>query len=124
MGGYFELELLALLDWNTHREQIRIFMPEMIGKWQRLMGVTVKNVYIQKMKTKWGSCNVEAGNIRLNSELAKKPIECLEYVVVHELAHFIESKHNSSFVTLMERFMPNWKTYREQLNQLPISEFY
>lgn len=118
------MELLALLDWNTHREQIRIFMPEMIGKWQRLMGVTVKNVYIQKMKTKWGSCNVEAGNIRLNSELAKKPIECLEYVVVHELAHFIESKHNSSFVTLMERFMPNWKTYREQLNQLPISEFY
>lgn len=103
-----------------YREQIRIFMPEMIGKWQRLMGVTVNNVYIQKMKTKWGSCNAKLGNIRLNSELAKKPIECLEYVVVHELAHLLEPTHNSKFVYHIEQFIPKWKTYRDQLNQLPL----
>ena len=108
-----------LLDaW--YREQIKDAAPLLIQKWEKLMCVTVSNFYVQKMKTKWGSCNVESNNIRLNSELAKKPIEYLEYVIVHELAHLIEPTHNSRFVSLMEQFMPKWKAYRDQLNQLPL----
>lgn len=114
-------QIQAILDaW--YRDQLRKSVPELIQKWQKLMGVTVNNFYIQKMKTKWGSCNVQAGNIRLNSELAKKPTECLEYVVVHELAHFIVATHNSSFISLLNNLMPNWKSYREQLNELPLQE--
>lgn len=113
-------QMQVILDaW--YREQIRNNLPEMIGKWQGLMGVTVNNVYIQRMKTKWGSCNAKVGNIRLNSELAKKPIEYLEYVLVHEMAHIIESSHNTSFIGLLNKLMPNWKSYREQLNQLPVT---
>lgn len=108
-----------LLDaW--YREQIKEAAPPLIQKWEKLMSVTVNNFYVQKMKTKWGSCNIESNNIRLNSELAKKPIEYLEYVIVHELAHLIEPTHNSRFVGLMEQFMPKWKAYRDQLNQLPL----
>jgi len=72
------------------------------------------------MKTKWGSCNPDAGSIRLNTELAKKPKECLEYVVVHEMMHLVEPTHNARFVSLMDRTMPNWRTLRDQLNQLPV----
>lgn len=108
-----------LLDaW--YREQIKEAAPLLIQKWEKLMSVTVSNFYVQKMKTKWGSCNVVSNNIRLNSELAKKPIEYLEYVIVHELVHLIEPTHNSRFVSLMEQFMPKWKAYRDQLNQLPL----
>ncbi len=108
-----------LLDaW--YREQIKEAAPPLIQKWEKLMSVTVNNFYVQKMKTKWGSCNVESNNIRLNSELAKKPIEYLEYVIVHELAHLIEPTHNSRFLGLMEQFMPKWRAYRDQLNQLPV----
>ena len=113
-------QMQVMLDaW--YREQLKNAVPELIEKWQKLMGVTVNHFYIQKMKTKWGSCNVQAGNIRLNSELAKKPIECLEYVVVHELAHFIESTHNAGFIGLLNNLMPNWQSYREQLNALPVA---
>jgi predicted metal-dependent hydrolase len=72
------------------------------------------------MKTKWGSCNPLHRSIRLNTELAKKPPECLEYIVVHEMAHLLEPTHNARFVALMERFMPSWRMFREQLNQLPV----
>ena len=72
------------------------------------------------MKTKWGSCNHLAGTIRLNTELAKKPKECLEYVAVHEMVHLLEPTHNSRFIAMMDKFMPNWRLRREQLNQLPV----
>ena len=72
------------------------------------------------MKTKWGSCNPRAGTIRLNTELAKKPKECLEYIVVHKLAHLLEPTHNACFIALMDRFMPSWRLRRDQLNQLPV----
>ncbi len=75
---------------------------------------------MQRMKTKWGSCNPTSGSIRLNTELAKKPRECLEYVVVHEMAHIVEPTHNARFVALMDRLMPQWRHYREQLNRLPV----
>jgi predicted metal-dependent hydrolase len=72
------------------------------------------------MKAKWGSCNITARTIRLNTELAKKPPECLEYVVVHELAHLLERTHNARFVALMERFMPNWRQHKAELNRKPL----
>jgi predicted metal-dependent hydrolase len=72
------------------------------------------------MKTKWGSCNDERGTIRLNSELAKKPRECLEYIVVHEMVHLFERTHNQRFLALMDQFMPKWESYRDRINRLPV----
>ncbi|MGQ2965204.1 M48 family metallopeptidase [Methylophilus sp.] len=103
-----------------YRDEIKAVVPGLIKKWQKLIGVSVNNFYLQKMKTKWGSCNPVAANIRLNSELAKKPIECLEYVVVHELSHLLVPNHNAEFIVLMNQFIPKWKVYRDQLNQLPL----
>ena len=103
-----------------YREQIRKNVPRLIAKWERVIGVNVRDVYVQRMKTKWGSCSAPAGTIRLNSELAKKPRECLEYIVVHEMVHVLERTHNRRFMTLMEQFMPRWQSHRELLNRLPV----
>jgi predicted metal-dependent hydrolase len=92
----------------------------LIEKWERPMGVAVRRFFVQRMKTKWGSCNHRAGSIRLNTDLARKPKECLEYIVVHEMAHLIEPTHNARFIALMDRFMPKWQSLRETLNQLPV----
>jgi hypothetical protein len=110
-------EILA--QW--YRQQLKQVARELIDKWQPLMGVKVERFFVQQMKTKWGSCNPAAGTIRLNTELAKKPQECLEYIVVHEMVHLLEPTHNARFVMLLERFMPNWQAYRDQLNSLPVS---
>ncbi|MBU1330814.1 MAG: M48 family metallopeptidase [Gammaproteobacteria bacterium] len=110
-------EILA--QW--YRQQLKQAARELIDKWQPLMGVRVERFFVQQMKTKWGSCNPAAGTIRLNTELAKKPPECLEYIVVHEMVHLLEPTHNARFVMLLERFMPNWQAYRDQLNSLPVS---
>lgn len=110
-------EILA--QW--YRQQLKQVARELIDKWQPLMGVRVECFFVQQMKTKWGSCNPAAGTIRLNTELAKKPQECLEYIVVHEMVHLLEPTHNARFVMLLERFMPNWQAYRDQLNSLPVS---
>ena len=92
----------------------------LVAKWSPLIGVGLDRFYIQRMKTKWGSCNPTAASIRLNTELAKKPRECLEYIVVHELIHLLEPTHNPRFLALMDRFMPNWKVHRQMLNRLPV----
>ena len=84
------------------------------------MRVKASRFFVQRMKTRWGSCNQVTGTIRLNTELAKKPPECLEYLVVHELAHLLEPTHNAHFVALMDSFMPRWQSYRETLNRLPV----
>lgn len=105
-------------EW--YREQLKKAVPILLARWQPLMGVTVERFFVQRMKTKWGSCNHEARTIRLNTELAKKPAECLEYLVVHELVHLLEPTHNARFVSLMDRFMPKWQFYREVLNRLPV----
>jgi predicted metal-dependent hydrolase len=102
------------------REQLRNAVPPLIEKWERLMGVKVRRFFVQRMKTKWGSCNHRAGSIRLNTDLARKPRECLEYIVVHEMVHLLEPTHNTHFITLMDRFMPNWQSLRETLNRLPV----
>jgi predicted metal-dependent hydrolase len=107
-----------LEEW--HREQLRDAVPSFIEKWERLMGVRVQRFYVRRMKTKWGSCNHRRGSIRLNTDLARKPRECLEYIVVHEMAHLIEHTHNARFTDLMDQFMPRWQLRRDALNSLPV----
>ena len=104
-----------------YREQIKAVLPGLLAKWPPAMGVQVKRVFVQKMKTKWGSCNTATCNIRLNTDLAKKPEQCLEYVVVHELAHLLERHHNDRFIALMDAHMPHWRQHRETLNQSPLA---
>ncbi|HUW25063.1 MAG TPA: SprT family zinc-dependent metalloprotease [Gallionella sp.] len=103
-----------------YREQLKAALPPLIAKWELLMGVKVGRCFVQKMKTKWGGCSQDSRNIRLNTDLAKKPPECLEYIVVHELAHLLEPTHNQRFIDVMNQFMPKWKFYKEQLNRLPV----
>ena len=103
-----------------HRQQIKVVAPSLIEKWEPVMDVQVTNFYVRQMKTLWGSCNPKAGSIRLNSELAKKPRECLEYVVVHEMVHLLERSHGQRFIAFMDRFMPLWRHHKDALNQLPV----
>ena len=103
-----------------YREQLKEVVPELIEKWEPLIGVKVGRFFVQKMKTKWGSCSHGAKSIRLNTDLAKKPPECLEYIVVHEMVHLLEPTHNSRFISLMDQFMPKWRFYKDQLNRLPV----
>jgi len=105
-------------DW--YREQVKNAAPALIPKWERLMGVKVERFFVQRMKTKWGSCNPAARHIRLNTDLAKKPRECLEYIVVHEMVHLLEHTHNERFIALMDRYLPKWKSSRQLLNRLPV----
>lgn len=103
-----------------YRGQLKIAAAPLIGKWESLMRVKVERCFVQRMKTKWGSCNPRTRNIRLNTDLAKKPPECLEYIVVHELAHLLEPTHNARFVALMDQFLPKWQSNRDALNRLPV----
>ena len=110
----------AILDaW--YREQIKEAAPPLIAKWERILDVQSGRVFVQKMKTKWGSCSTGPKNIRLNTDLAKKPPQCLEYIVVHELAHLLERHHNDRFTAIMDTHMPQWRQYREMLNSLPLA---
>ncbi|MHB8636736.1 MAG: M48 family metallopeptidase [Fimbriimonadaceae bacterium] len=102
------------------REQLKAAIPSLIGTWEPRLGVKVSMFFVQRMKTKWGSCSTSSGRIRLNTELAKKPVECLEYILVHEMVHLIEPSHNPRFVSLMNEFFPKWKFYRDELNRLPV----
>lgn len=110
----------AVVD-QWYRVQLKEAVAPLIAKWQPLMGVRVGRVHVQRMKTKWGGCNPQARSIRLNTDLAKKPRDCLEYILVHEMAHMLEPTHNARFVALMDQFMPNWRVRRDLLNQLPVS---
>ena len=100
-----------------YREKIQIAIPLLLAQWEPRIGVKVKKVTLRRMKTRWGSCSAKPRTIRLNTELAKMPRACLEYVVVHELAHLLEPSHNARFKALMDRFLPGWRTTRKQLNQ-------
>lgn len=103
-----------------YREQVHLAAAPLIARWTKRLDVKAGRVFVQHMKTNWGSCNHAAGTIRLNTELAKKPPVCLEYLVVHELVHLIEPTHGPAFVELMDRFMPKWRHYRDELNRLPV----
>ncbi len=105
-------------EW--YREQIKKTAPVLIDKWTAVLGVKVEKFYVRRMKTKWGGCNPQARTIRINSDLAKKPRACLEYIIVHEMMHMLEPTHNRRFQELMDRFMPQWRHYRDLLNRLPV----
>ncbi len=104
-----------------YRQRLRAQIPPLIDKWEPEVGVTVAEWGIKKMKTRWGTCNVDARRIWLNLELAKKPALCLEYILVHEMVHFLERHHNARFRELMDRLMPPWRLHREELNRSPLS---
>lgn len=103
-----------------YRQQVRDAVPALLAKWEPLLKVKAQRVFVQRMKTKWGSCTPESGYIRLNTDLAKKPMECLEYIMVHELVHLLEPTHNQRFIDLMDLFLPHWQQLRKQLNRLPV----
>ncbi len=107
-------------EW--HLAQLHEVLPTLVGKWEARMGVKVQRYFLQRMKTKWGSCNHQAGHIRLNTELVKKPRELLEYVLVHELAHLLEPTHSEQFVAILDTHMPSWRELRLELNELPLSD--
>ena len=104
-------------EW--YREELKNTIPQMIEKWEMSIGVKVNDYGIKKMRTKWGTCNTEAKRIWLNLELAKKPLGCIEYIVVHELVHLLERSHNDKFIKHMNEFMPKWRFHRDELNRLP-----
>jgi hypothetical protein len=96
-------------------------IPSLIEKWQAVIGVEVVEWGVKRMKTKWGSCSAESKRIWINLELAKKPVQCLEYIVVHEMVHLLERNHTERFIALMDEFMPSWRLLRDELNHTPLS---
>lgn len=108
----------VLQGW--YRQQLRETIPALIAKYETLLGVEVAEFGIKRMKTRWGTCNIGARRIWLNLELAKKPIECLEYVVVHEMVHLLERYHNDHFKSLMDKFYPQWRSCQDMLNRQPL----
>jgi predicted metal-dependent hydrolase len=109
----------AFLD-SWYRELIKESAEDLLPKWEKKLGVEVGKLFVQRMKTKWGSCNSKAASIRLNSDLAKKPRECLEYIIVHEMAHILELTHNQRFIKIMDANMPKWRSHQQLLNSLPV----
>jgi predicted metal-dependent hydrolase len=103
-----------------YRQLLRAAVPSLVEACEARLSVELNGFFVQRMKTKWGSCNPSAKTIRLNTELAKKPRECLEYVVMHEMVHLNEPTHNARFVSLMDEAMPQWRMYRDALNRLPV----
>lgn len=105
----------SMLDaW--YRQKLKEKLHELFPLWEMKIGVSIAQFKIRKMKTRWGSCSPSSKSIRINFELIKKPPECLEYIVVHELVHLLEPSHNKRFVSLMDSFLPNWRFYRKELN--------
>ncbi len=105
-----------MIEW--YREELKKFIPDYIEKWEPIMGVKVEDWGVKLMKTKWGSCNIGAKRIWINLELAKKNPRCLEYIVVHEMVHLLERKHNDIFKAYMDKFLPNWRSIKAEINGL------
>ena len=117
-GSSLEKRVQVMHEW--HKRQLHEAVPPLIKRWESKLEVTVNKYYLQRMKTKWGSCNHRAGNIRLNTELVKKPRDLLEYIIVHEMAHLIEPTHNERFIALLDKHYPGWREARSDLNALPL----
>jgi predicted metal-dependent hydrolase len=108
-----------LQEW--YRAELKKLLPNMIARWEKKMDLQVAEFGIRRMKTKWGTCNPGAKRIWINLELAKKPLGCLEYIVVHEMVHLLERSHNQRFVAYMDSFLPQWRELKEELNRLPVA---
>ena len=109
----------AMHAW--HKMLLHHAVPPLIEKWEQKLQVAVRGYFLQRMKTKWGSCNRQAGHIRLNTELVKKPKDLLEYVIVHEMAHLIEPTHSVRFLAILDEHYPTWREARAELNELPLA---
>jgi predicted metal-dependent hydrolase len=118
-GADLEERERVLLRW--YRRRLRELVPPLLNKWQRILGVTLADWRIRRMKTKWGTCSVDARRIWLNLELAKKPVQCLEYILAHELCHLLERHHTERFTALMDRHLPQWRSRRQELNSAPLA---
>lgn len=106
-------------EW--HKSLLHAVVPDLIAQWEQKLNVKVRRYFLQRMKTKWGSCNSQRGHIRLNTELVKKPKDLLEYVIVHEMVHLLEPTHNKRFVDILQSHYPSWHEARAELNNLPLS---
>jgi len=109
----------VLSDW--YRAELKAVLPDLIANWEPVLGVDVAEWGVKKMRTRWGSCNPRAGRVWLNLELIKKPPQCLEYVLVHEMVHLLEPSHNDRFKQLMDQFYPSWRSCRDELNRTPLA---
>jgi predicted metal-dependent hydrolase len=109
----------VIASW--YRQLLKAEIPPLIEAWEPRLNVAIRGFYVRRMKTKWGSCNPAARTIRLNTELAKKPAQCLEYIVVHELVHLIERHHNDRFASIMDKHLPQWRLHRQELNAAPLA---
>lgn len=118
-GTDIEIRRRVLEDW--YRQQLRARIPVLIARWEPRIGRPVAQWQIKRMKTKWGSCNPHAARLWFNVELAKKHPRCLEYIVVHEMAHLVERTHGDRFIGLMDRLLPDWRSRRDQLNDAPLA---
>jgi len=117
-GSNIEQRKRVMTEW--YRRQIKEKIPHYVAKWEPIIGVKVNDWGVKKMKTKWGSCNTTAHRIWLNLELVKKPVHCLEFIIVHEMVHLLERHHNDRFIAIMDKSMPQWKLYREELNRFTL----
>lgn len=118
-GSDVDARAAVMQAW--YRVQLHAVVPKLIAEWEPRLGVHVERYFVQRMKTKWGSCNSRARHIRLNTELVKKPHMLLEYVVVHEMLHILEPRHSGRFFELMDGHLPAWRTARMELNELPLA---
>jgi len=118
-GTSVENRALALTEF--YRADMKSRIETLINHWQETIGVNVTAWGVKKMKTKWGSCNAQAKRIWLNLELVKKPPECLEYILVHELVHLLERNHNERFRACMDKYLPDWRERRDLLNRMPLA---
>ena len=117
----FESRAIVMEKW--YRSILAEYINVFVEKWEKKIGVNCSETKIRKMRTLWGSCNNIKKTITLNLELSKKPLECLEYIIVHELIHLIERSHNHKFVALMDKHMSDWRSRRDLLNRLPVRHY-
>jgi len=118
-GSTHDVRARVMHEW--HKSLLHSTLPGLIARWEPKLGVRVAGYFLQRMKTKWGSCNPRARNIRLNTELVKKPKDLLEYVLLHEMAHIIEPTHSEAFIALLDHHYPSWREARAELNALPLA---
>lgn len=118
-GSSAEKRAEVMHEW--HKSLLHEMVPPLIRKWEAKFGVQVNRYFLQRMKTRWGGCNHRAGHIRLNTELVKKPKDLLEYIIVHEMAHLLESTHGERFTGLLDQHYPTWRESRSELNELPLT---
>lgn len=110
-----------ITEW--YREEIKNTLPRTIKRCEKLTGLSAKEYRVKNMKTKWGSCNINDKRIWINLQLAKKPVECLEYVMIHELCHLVERNHNNRFYQLVNGYYPNWEDTKKTLDEMPLDYY-